>query len=78
MREKERERERPEEGRGERTRRAYEWISSYGGRGVAEITIGFHVPYTPRPYTYVRPGGEIGKKKQERETGVFSFPAGAY
>lgn len=28
--------------------------------------------------TYVRPGGEIGKKKQERETGVFSFPAGAY
>ena len=42
MGEGERERERE---RGERIRRAYEWISR---RGAAKITIGFHVPRTPR------------------------------
>lgn len=68
--------------RRERIRRAYEWISSYGGHGAAEITIGFHVPYTQTVYvcTYVQ---EVRYEKKKRERGrerfgVFSFPAGAY
>lgn len=30
---------------------AYEWISRYGRRGAAKITIGFHVPYTQTRHT---------------------------
>lgn len=55
----------------ERIRRAYEWISSYGGRGAAEITIGFHVPYTQTVYvrTYVlevRWGKKAAQRGRER------------
>lgn len=65
----------------ERIPRAYEWISSYGGRGAAEITIGFHVPYTQTVYvrTYVLEVRYEKKRerKREREIRVFSFPARA-
>lgn len=60
--------------RRERIRRAYEWISSYGGHGAAEITIGFHVPYTQTVYvcTYVQEVRYEKKKERERKREVRS------
>lgn len=59
----------------ERTRRAYEWISSYGGRGAAEITIGFHRTVHPDHIRTVYVQEVKWGKKRERPE-CFHFRSG--